>query len=147
MPTQHHQVTTHLNAPPDKVLGFIADVRNRTRYIPSLKALTDVKGGPAAVGTTWKWKFAILGQEFDGTARTVRYEPGKEYAFQTEGGLRSAWTYRVEPDASGTKLTVEVEYDVPDHLVAKLPSPQVLETLKKSEGELVMNNLRAILEK
>ena len=50
------------------------------------------------------------------------------------------------PDGKGTKLSVHVEFKVPDNLAGSLPSPQVLEALKKSEGELVINNLKAILE-
>jgi carbon monoxide dehydrogenase subunit G len=146
MTKQRHQVTAHIKNKPDAVLGFIADVRNRTRYVPSLKSLTDVQGGPVGAGTSWKWRFAILGMEFDGTARAVKYEPGKLYSFQTEGGLTSTWTYRVEPDGGGTKLTIEVEYDIPSHLVSKLPAPDVLETMKKAEGDLVLNNLRTILD-
>lgn len=146
MTTQTHDVSAHINAPPEKVLAFIADARNRTRYVPSLKSLTVVQGDPSAVGATWKWKFAVLGREFDGTGRCVKHEPGKLYAFQTEGGLESSWTYRAEPDAGGTKLSVHVEFKIPDGLAASLPPPQVLEAMKKAEGELVMQNLKAILE-
>jgi carbon monoxide dehydrogenase subunit G len=146
MATQTHDVTAHINAPPDKVLGFIADLRNRTRYLPSLKALTDIKGDPAAAGTTWKWKFAVLGREFEGTGRCLKYEAGKLYSFQTQGGLESSWTYRAEPEGGGTKLSVHVEFKIPDNLAGSLPPPQTLEALKKSEGELVINNLKTILE-
>jgi carbon monoxide dehydrogenase subunit G len=146
MTTQTHDVTAHIKAPPDKVLGFIADVRNRTRYLPSLKSLTDITGEPAAAGTTWKWRFAVLGKEFEGTGRCLKYEPGKLYSFQTQGGLESTWTYRAEPDAGGTKLAVHVEFKIPANLGAAVPPPQTLEALKKAEGELVINNLKTILE-
>jgi carbon monoxide dehydrogenase subunit G len=147
MTTQQHHVTAHIKAKPEAVLAFIADVRNRTRYLPSLKSLTDVRGGPAGAGTTWKWKFAVLGSEFEGTAESTQYEPGKLYAFQTKGGLESSWTYRTEPEADGTKLTIDVEFQVPEHLAARLPSPQVIETMKKAESDLVINNLKLLLEK
>ena len=146
MTTQRHQATAHIKNKPEAVLAFIADVRNRTRYLPSLKSLTDIKGEPAAAGTTWKWKFAVLGHEFEGTARSVKYEPGKAYSFVTEGGLQSTWNYRVEPDGDGTKLSVDVEFQIPEGLKAKLPPAQVIDSLKKAEGEMVINNLKALLE-
>ena len=114
MTTQRYQTTAHIKNKPEAVLAFIADVRDWTRYLPSLKSLTDIKGEPAAVGTTWKWKFAVLGHEFEGTARSVKYEPGKAYSFVTEGGLQSTWDYRVEPDGDGTKMSVEVEFQIPE---------------------------------
>jgi len=146
MTTQLHQATAHIKNKPEAVLAFIADVRNRTRYLPSLKSLTDIKGAPAAVGTTWKWKFAILGQDFDGTARSVKYEPGKAYSFVTEGGLQSTWNYSVEPDGEGTKLSVDVEFQIPEGLKAKLPDAKVIDSMKKAEGETVIKNLKALLE-
>ena len=146
MTTQRHQVTAHIKNNPEAVLAFIADVRNRTRYLPSLKSLTDIKGEPAAVGTTWKWKFAVLGHEFEGTARSMKYEPGKAYSFVTEGGLQSTWNYRVEPHGDGTNLSVDVEFHIPEGLKAQLPPAQVIDSLKKAEGEMVINNLKALLE-
>lgn len=147
MTTQRHQVTAHIRNTPEAVLGFIADVRNRTRYLPSLRSLSDIQGGPVGAGTTWKWKFAILGMEFEGTARSINYEAGKLYSFQTEGGLGSKWTYQVEPERDGTKLTIDVEFTIPEHLAAHLPSPQKLEMMKKEEGERAINNLKSLLEK
>jgi carbon monoxide dehydrogenase subunit G len=147
MTTQRHQVTAHIKAKPEAVLGFIADVRNRTRYLPSLKSLTDIKGGPAGAGTSWKWKFAVLGTEFEGTARSTKYEPGKLYSFQTEGGLESNWNYQTEPEGDGTKLTIDVEFKVPEHLASRLPAPQEIETMKKAESDLAINNLKLLLEK
>jgi carbon monoxide dehydrogenase subunit G len=146
MTMQTHDVSAHINAAPEKVLAFIADVRNRTRYVSSLKSLTVAQGDPSAVGSTWKWKFAVLGREFEGTGRCLKNEPGKIYSFQTEGGLESTWTYRAEPDAGGTKLSVHVEFKLPAAFAASLPPPQVLEGMKKAEGELVIQNLKAILE-
>jgi carbon monoxide dehydrogenase subunit G len=146
MTTQRHQVSAHIKNKPEAVLAFIADVRNRTRYIPSLKSLTDVTGNPAGTGTTWKWKFAILGTEVEGTGRSLKYEPGKAYSFMTEGGIKSTWNYQVAPDGDGTQLTVVVEFEVPEKMKAHMPPPATIEAMKKAEGELVMTNLKALLE-
>jgi carbon monoxide dehydrogenase subunit G len=147
MAKQQHDVTAHIHNTPEAVLSFIADVRHRTRYVSSLKALTDVRGDPSAVGTTWKWKFGILGREFEGTGRCLKYEPGKLYSFQTEGGLASTWTYRAEPDEGGTKLSVHVEFEAPADLAGALPPPEVVEKMKRAEGDLVIQNLKAILDR
>jgi hypothetical protein len=68
------------------------------------------------------------------------------YSFVTEGGLQSTWNYRVGPDGDGTKLSVDVEFQIPEGLKAKLPPAQVIDSLKKGEGEMVINNLKALLE-
>ena len=91
---------------PETVLGYIADVRNRTFYLPSLKAITDVQGEPTSASTTWKWTWVLIGMEFTGTGKSVAYEPGKRYAFKTDGGIDSTWTYTVAPEGKGTRLTL-----------------------------------------
>ncbi len=144
--TTKRQSTAHIKNQPEAVLAFIADVRNRTRYLPSLKSLTEIKGEPAAVGTTWKWKYAVLGHELEGTGRSVAYETGKRYSFTTEGGVQSTWIYRVEPDGDGTQLSVDVEFQLPEALKAKLPPAEEIDALMKAEGEQVINRLKAILE-
>lgn len=141
MTKQKVQATAHIENTPEAVMEYIADVRNRPLYLPSLKAVSDVKGGPGA-GTTWKWTWAMFGLEFQGAGRCLDYQPGKLYSFRTEGGLESTWTYRAAPDGKGTRLTIEVEYTVPEGLLSRLrPDPH------KAEVEHVVHNLKTILDR
>lgn len=141
------EITIPIANSPETVLGYIADVRHRTLYLPSLKTLDGIQGEPAAKGTTWHWRWAMLGHEFEGTGRCLDYQPGQIYVFRTEGGLESQFTYRAEPDGEGTRLTVTTEFDVPDALLARLPSVEVLERMGRLEAEMVTLNLKAILDR
>lgn len=143
------EVTIPIANIPEAVLGYIADVRHRTTYLPSLKSLGDIRGEPSAEGTTWRWRWAMLGHEFEGTGRCTDHQPGRLYRFQTEGGLESQFTYKAEPDAdgAGTRLTIAAEFEVPDDLLARLPSVDLLERLGRLEAELATLNLKAILDR
>jgi carbon monoxide dehydrogenase subunit G len=147
MPKHDLELTLHIANTPEAVLDYIADVRHRTCYLPSLKSLTDVQGDPSSVGTTWHWRWSMLGQEFQGVGRCTEHERGRLYAFRTEGGLESSFSYRAEPEGDGTKLTIATEFDVPDALLARLPAVDVLRHMARLEGELVSLNLRAILDR
>src|SRR6516165_1077644 len=114
MSTRSFEVSTYIENTPEMVLTYIANVRNRPLYLPSLKSVTDVKENPEGTGTTWKWTWVSLGMEFEGTGRCLKYEPGKRYSFKTEGGLASTWTYTAQPEGKGTKLAIHLEYDVPE---------------------------------
>lgn len=141
MTTQKVHADAHINNSPQAVTDYIADVRNRPLYLPSLKAVGDIKGGPGA-GTTWKWTWVMFGLEFQGTGRCLDYQPGKQCSFRTEGGLESTWTYRAAAEGDGTHLTIAVEYTVPQSLLARLrPDPH------KAEAEQVVQNLKMILDK
>ncbi len=142
---QTADVTVQISNTPEAVMNYIADVRNRPLYVPSLKSVADVKANPAGVGTTWKWTWVTFGMEFEDTGRCVKYEPGKLYSFQTEGGLKSTWTYKAEPAAGGTKLTIHVDYDLPAKV--RLPSDKAAEAMKKSEADHVSQNLKLILDR
>jgi carbon monoxide dehydrogenase subunit G len=146
MSVRTYSTSGHIANTPEAVIAYVADPRHRPLFFPSLKSVSDVKGDPTAVGTTWKWTFSALAVDFQGTGRCTQHQPGKLYAFKTEGGIESTFTYRAEPDGKGTKLTIDLEYKVPDHMLSKLPATAVADAMKKSEAERVMQNLKHILD-
>jgi carbon monoxide dehydrogenase subunit G len=144
MTAQQVKASGVINNTPDTVLGYVADVRNRTFFLPSLKAITNVKGDPASATTSWSWTWVLLGMEFVGTGRSVAYQPGKSYSFKTEGGIESTWSYTVAPEAKGTRLTVQVEYQPPSGVLSRLRGdPQARH---QAEVDQVLQNLKAILD-
>ena len=129
---------------PEAVLAYVADVRNRTFYLPSLKAITNIKGDPASASTTWTWTWVLLGMEFVGTGRSVAYQPGKLYSFKSEGGIESTWTYTVAPEGKGTRLTIQVEYQPPTSVLGRLRGDS--QGRHQAEVDHVLQNLKAILD-
>jgi hypothetical protein len=145
MTAQQVKASGVIDNTPDAVLGYVADVRNRTFFLPSLKAITNVKGEPASASTTWTWTWVLMGMEFVGTGRSLAYEPGKMYSFKTEGGIESTWTYTAAPEGKETRLTIQVEYQPPAGVLAKLRgAPQ---TRHQAEVDQVLQNLKAILDR
>ena len=147
MPARHLELSTHLENTPEAVMSYIADVRNRPLYLPSLKSVTDIKEASGGAGTTWKWTWATLGMEFQGVGRCLKYEPGKIYSFKTEGGIDSTWTYSAEKDGNGAKLKVEVDYDIPERAKGRLPSDSITDAMRKSEADHAIQNLKVILDR
>jgi carbon monoxide dehydrogenase subunit G len=145
MSTRTYSTSGHIDNTPEAVIAYVADPRKRPLFFPSLKSVSDIKGEPTAVGTTWKWTFSALGFDFQGAGRCTQHEPGKVYAFKTEGGIDSTFTYRAEADGKGTRLTIDLQYTVPDHMLTKLPATAVADAMKKAEAERVMQNLQHIL--
>jgi carbon monoxide dehydrogenase subunit G len=147
MRTRTLQLDAYIENTPETVMRYIADVRNRPFFLPSLKSVSDIKGDASAPGATWRWKWVVLGMEFEGAGRCLSYEPGRQYAFRTEGGIASTWTYKAGAERTGTKLTVDIEYEVPEKALARLPSDTVLDALRKSEANTAIQNLKSILDK
>jgi hypothetical protein len=144
MTAQQVKASGVIDNTPNAVLGYIADIRNRTFFLPSLKAVSNVKGEPASANTTWTWTWVLLGMEFVGTGRSLAYQPGKMYSFKTEGGIESTWTYTVTPEGKGTRLTIQVEYQPPKGVLGRLRGdPQARH---QAEADQVLQNLKAILD-
>jgi carbon monoxide dehydrogenase subunit G len=145
MTMQQVKASSVIDNTPEAVIGYIADARNRTFFLPSLKALSNIKGESASATTTWTWTWVLLGMEFVGTGRSVAYEPGKRYAFKTEGGIESTWTYTVAPEGKGSRLTVQVEYRPPAGVLGRLRGDS--QTRHQAEADQVLQNLKAILDR
>jgi carbon monoxide dehydrogenase subunit G len=130
---------------PEAVLGYIADVRNRTFFLPSLKSVSNIQGEPVSASNSWKWTWVLLGMEFVGTGRSVAYQPGKMYSFKTESGIDSTWTYTVAPEGKGTRVNIQVEYQPPKSVLGRLrgdPQPR-----HQAEADQVLQNLKVILDR
>ena len=147
MSTNTVQEEVSINNTPEAVIGYVADVNNRPLYLPSLKSVSDIEGEPSAVGTTWRWKWVMLGAEFEGTGRCLEHRPGQRYSFTTEGGITSKFTYEARATDDGTNLTIRVDFEVPESLLSRLGLESLLESLKKGDAELAAQNLKVILDK
>ena len=101
MATTSFEVATDIANTPEAVIAFVADVRNRPQYFKAV-SISEIKGEPGAVESTWKSELRrSLGLQFHGTGRCTQHEPGALYAFQTQGGLQSTFTYRAAPEGTG----------------------------------------------
>jgi uncharacterized membrane protein len=140
------KVSEHINASPQDVIEYVADPSNRPVFLKQLKSVSDVKPDPQTGLSTWRWTFGVLGLEFEGTGRTTALEPGKRYSFETEGGIPSAWIYEASPENGGTRLSVSVSYEVPERAIPVIPTDALAESMRRSEAEKALANLKTILE-
>jgi uncharacterized membrane protein len=135
-----------VDAPPDEVIEYIADVTNHPAFIPPLNAVTDLDGDPRKPGTTWTWSYAMAGVELQGQAKTLDYEPGRLFSFQTSGGIGSTFVYSVQPQDSGTELIAEVEYEMPQTVLARALDAAAVERMNEGVADSGAENLKAIFE-
>lgn len=134
-----------IKAEAEKVLEYIADVKNHPAFISALKSVDNLKGNPKHIGESWDWTFVMGGIEIKGKAETADYVEGKLYSFKTTTGIISTFTYSVEPEDSGTRLTMDVEYEVPQSVLGKMADKAIVERLNNQEGDRAVENLQAIL--
>lgn len=142
----HITEVVSIKADPKKVIDYIADVQNHPAFISALKSVANATGSSRQIGSSWEWTFVMGGVQLVGRAETAELQEEKVYSFRTTGGARSTFTYSVVPEGDGTRLTIDVEYVLPDTVLAKIANAAVLEKLNGEEAERAAENLKAILE-
>ena len=143
MPRVQKSIPIHCD--PETAMEYIADVTNHPAFIGPLKSVANLSGDSREPGTTWDWVFVMAGVEFSGKAETLGYTPGRQFRYRTTTGIKSTFEYSVEPEDGGSRLGVNVEYEIPEGLLARVQKA-VVEKLNDAEGIRTVQNLGAILD-
>ena len=130
---------------PESLMEYIVDVTNHPAFIGPLKSVSNVRGDVRKAGTSWDWVYNIAGVELSGKAETVRFVPAKEFVYKTTTGAKSTFTYRADAAGSKTKLSLNVDYEIPTGALGKMKA-SMFEKLNEAESKRVVENLRALLE-
>ena len=136
--------TITINAPVEKVFGYVSEPTNLPEIWPSLVEVKDVQRLPNG-GTSNRWVYKMAGIRLEGTSEDTEYVPNQRRVAKTKGGVQSTQTWTFQPEAGGTKVTFEVEYTVPIPVLGKL-AEAVIVKMNEHEGDLLLDNLKARME-
>ena len=136
--------TITINAPVEKVFGYIDEPTNLPEIWPSLVEIKDVQPLPNG-GHSDRWVYKMAGIRFEGTSEGTEHVANQRIVSKTKGGVESTQTWRFQPEAGGTKVTFEVEYTVPIPVLGKL-AEAVIVKMNEHEGDLILANLKARME-
>ena len=136
--------TINIKAPVEKVFDYISEPTNLPEIWPSLVEIKDVQKLPSG-GTRNRWVYKMAGILLEGTSEETEYVPNQRIVSKTKGGVESTQTWMFQPEAGGTKVTLEVEYTVPIPVLGKL-AEAIIVKMNEHEGELILANLKARME-
>jgi uncharacterized membrane protein len=136
--------TVIINAPVEKAFGYISDPANLPEIWPSMEEIKDVRWLPTG-GTSFQWVYKMAGMHFEGTSETTEYIANQRIVTKSRGGIESTFTWTYQPEDSGTKLTLEVEYTVPIPLLGKLAEALIAKQ-NEHEADVMLANLKAKME-
>ncbi len=129
-----------VEAPIEKIFGYIREPSNWPEFWPSLMEMKDVQSLPNG-GHSGRWVYKMLGMRFEGTGECTQIVPHQFLVIETKGDIRStiAWTFRSWENK--TRVTLTVEYKVPIPLLGKL-AEAIIQKMNEHEGDLIMANLQ-----
>src|SRR5262245_6368123 len=102
------EAEVHIEASPEAVYAVVTDVTRMGEWSPETTKCEWLDGatGPA-VGARFKGTNKRGFVTWSTKPTVVAAEAGREFAFDVGGDTK--WTYRFEPDGTGTKLTESFE--------------------------------------
>ena len=102
------EVSVTVDAPPEVVYAVVSDVTRMGEWSPETTKCAWLDGATeAAVGARFKGTNKRGFITWSTKPTVVAATPGREFAFDVNTDTR--WTYRIEPDGSGSKLTESFE--------------------------------------
>jgi carbon monoxide dehydrogenase subunit G len=137
--------STSVQAPPDRIFRLLAEPERAVVFVPGLNRIQNVSSN-RELGCSWDFEFNWLGWIVSGRSECTRYQNPTTYQFKTLTGNRSTWTYSCEPDGNSTRLTLEVEYEVPENQLARFASEGVLKRMNENTAREIVDNLKALVE-
>jgi hypothetical protein len=141
----HIEKTALIHHDSSAVWTLLTNRANAPHIVPNLIRVWDIAPSAAGLGQTWKFEFKILGITIQGTAKMIAFEPGRSYQFQTSNSIESRWTYTAAPEGPHARVTVAVDYTLPDTLWAKLKDKVALSRIHNAQIEEILINLEAKL--
>jgi uncharacterized protein YndB with AHSA1/START domain len=97
-----------VDAPPERVFAFMADLANWPRWQTDMKSVDLLEGEAGTVGARYRYVSKAMGQAIDSTVRIVSVDPPRQIAFEGEwaGMIRPNGRYLVEPEGTGSRITL-----------------------------------------
>lgn len=99
-----------IEAPVEQVFGFFRDPGNWYELAgKGSPALYDIQLSDAGVGTSYRWAARLAFFKLEGANRFTRFIPNDLIRDESSCSIEGTWTYRFEPEGTGTRVTIENE--------------------------------------
>ena len=142
MATFHNTVT--IARPTDEVFAFLADFGNIPAWNYAIARTVQTSPGQAGVGATYRQTRTIPRRSEEGF-QVTEFEPPSRLAIKGDiGPFDASSSYLVEPTATGTRLTNEIELQPTSALMRPL-APVAVPRVKAAVARN-LNTLKQILE-
>jgi len=117
----HVKRTVNINAPPERVWTVMMDVERWPEWTESVKSVERLDTGEFRVGS--KAKLKIRRSPNANVWTVTELTPNRSFTWETNsGGVKGTATHIIEPDASGSKVTLIVDLS---GIVATLFGPMI----------------------
>ncbi|NUU33166.1 SRPBCC family protein [Arthrobacter sp. C9C5] len=145
----HIKLDTQIDAPVGRVTEIAVDPYHWASWWVNLSEPKKVEGDGRA-GTVVEHSYLMAGVPFPVTTRVLENEPtasgGQHVRLEFDGPLKGWQTWDYEPSGTGTRVTAEIEYNVPGAAIGKFADRVLVERLQERAREQTLANLKLMAE-
>jgi len=138
-----HANSIVINAPPEKVFAYVNDPTTHPEWMVNVFETRDAVG--SGEGLQYEWTINMAGLRLRGQNVVVEHVANEYATHQCIGMFEAEWTATVELEDRGTKLTVEISYEIPVPVLGKLAEHLAVRRLER-QLEASLLNLKESLE-
>ena len=111
MPKASFRVRTTINAEPEIIFGYVADLTQHDQWAANQLRIEPVSPGPAAVGSRYRSTAQVNGITFTAELQVTNYQPPREFTFagKDETG-RFEHRFTIQPCAQGAQVERQVSF-------------------------------------
>jgi ribosome-associated toxin RatA of RatAB toxin-antitoxin module len=138
----HKQI--FIEAPPARIFDYLGDATHLPEIWQSVVEVSNAQAKPTGA-LDFDWVYKMAGMRFHGRSETIDVKRERLRVVKNEGGIpaTSRWTF--EPRGNGTDFSLEVEYEMPKSLLARLAMPFLLR-VNEREADALVHNLKERME-
>jgi len=133
-----------IDAPIEKVFGFMEDPTNLPEIWPSMIEVTNVRKNDK-VWNSFDWVYKMGGMKINGHSETVELTQNKSITTESTEGIQSRFDWHFKEIEGKTQLEVISKYSIPVALVGKI-AEKIVRKLNEHEAEVLLANLKARME-
>ncbi len=135
-----------IGAPVERVFQFVVSPDNWTKYVTSLVDVRDVSSPKVEKGTTFTWKYRMLGMDFGGKGTVTENVSNEKFGMKMEGGFPITENYGFQKVDGGMELTVQVIYETPSRIMQAVSKTGLVEKLNQKEADAVLEKIKIMCE-
>ena len=143
----HINRQTVVDCPPHHVFSVLEEVERLSEFSDMT---VDVKGPgrPLRRGDTFEQVVKVLGKQLETTWTLVEVEPDSMLKFEGAGvgGARATLIERVTLEGLGTRVEMDVEYDLPLGILGDAVDAVYLHSKHEEQAEEILAKLKTICE-
>ena len=145
----HIQQSIQIDAPVERVTEIATDPNRWASWWVNLSEAKRVDGDGGA-GTVVEHSYLMAGVPFPVTTRVAEMTPtnagGKHVRIEFDGPLKGWQVWDYEPAGSGTRVDMEIEYNVPGAAIGKFADRVLVERLQERARQHTLENLKLMAE-